>query len=78
LDRRDNPRSKEQPMVDWSRLPEPPAVPPADLGIGETLDDERAWLMEGRHAARRRTALLVVLAVVAVIVARLAYRRFQR
>ena len=64
-------------MVDWSRLPPPPAVPPRDLGIGKTLDDE-LWLREGRQAARRRTALLVVLAVVAVIVARLAYRRFQR
>jgi hypothetical protein len=66
-------------MVDWSRLPQPPAVPPRDLGSGETLDDEYAWLREGRRAARRRTALLLAgLAVVAVTVSRLAYRRFQR
>jgi hypothetical protein len=66
-------------MVDWRRLPQPPAVPPDDLGSGETLDDdERAWLRPNRGPARRRTALLLGLAVVAVIVSLLAYRRFQR
>lgn len=67
-------------MVDWSRLPQPPAVPPLDLGSGKTPDDdERAWLMANRGLARRRTALLLVgLALVAVTVSLLAYRRFQR
>jgi hypothetical protein len=41
------------------------------------VDDERAWL-QAPGKARRRTALLVGLAVVAVIVAWLVYRRFQR
>jgi len=70
-------------MVDWRRLPQPPAVPPDDLGNRETLDDdERAWLRPNRRRTALllglATALLVGLAVVAVIVARLAYRRFQR
>ena len=60
-------------MVDWPRRR-------AHLGSWETLDDaERAWLIGSRRAARRRTALVVGLAVVAVSVPLLlAYRRFQR
>ena len=75
-------------MVDWRRLdwrgvtPQPPAAIPGDLGSGEAPDDDwRPWLEEpgkARRAARRRTALLAGLPVVAVIVAWLVYRRFQR
>ena len=72
-------------MVDWRRLdwrgvtPQPPAVTPGDPGWWEPPDDdERPWLRPSRWPARRRTALLLGLAVVTVIVSRLAYRRFQR
>jgi len=78
-------------MVDPRRLdmrrvrPRPTAATPGDLGSGGNLDEaERDWLDPSR-AARRRTALLVGLAVVAVIVGLavvavivLAYRRLQR
>jgi hypothetical protein len=65
--------------------PRPPAATPSaatrpgDPDSWETLpDDERAWIAEARRPARRRTTLLLGLAVVAVIVSRLVYRRFQR
>jgi hypothetical protein len=82
-------------MVDWRRLdwrgvtPQPPAATPGDPGWpGKPDPADDAWLRPVRRS-RRRTALLVGLAVVAVIVglavvaviARLAvvaYRRFQR
>jgi hypothetical protein len=74
-------------MVDWRGVtPQPPAATPSaatrrgDRGSWESSDDaERGWLIYSRRPARRRTALLVGLAVVAaVIVSVLAYRRFQR
>jgi hypothetical protein len=91
LDRRDKPRRKEQPMVDEREVdlsgipPRPTAMTPEDVdaiwtaGTKETTLDpaERAWL-EAPGKARQRTALLVGLAVVAVIVSWLVYRRFQR
>jgi hypothetical protein len=82
-------------MVDWRGLdwrgvtPRPTAATPGDPGSGGTLDPaDEAWLRPTRRS-RRRTALLVGLAVVAVIVglavvavivglAVVAYRRFQR
>ena len=72
-------------MADWRRLPQPPAATPGDPGWSAMpVDDERAWL-QAPGKARRRTALLVGLAVVAVIVGLavvvvivLAYRRLQR
>jgi hypothetical protein len=66
-------------MVDWRRLPQPPAVPTDDLGSGETLDDdERAWLRRNPWLVRLRIASLVGLVVAVVIVSRMVYRRFQR
>jgi hypothetical protein len=77
--------------VDLSGItPRPPAATPGDLGSGETPDDdlqkvleeEQKWLEKVERGplwvALQRTALLLGLAVVVVIVSRLVYRRFQR
>jgi hypothetical protein len=70
--------------------PQPPAATPGDLGSGETpdedlqkvLEEEKKWRDKAKRGplwvALQRTALLVGLAVVLVIVSRLVYRRFQR
>ena len=65
-------------MVDWSRLPQPPAVPPLDLGRGEMPDDEERWLRGNPWLVRLRIASLVGLVVATVIVSRMVYRRFLR
>jgi hypothetical protein len=67
--------------VDLSGIPPRPTAmtqEDVDAAMEATLDPaERAWL-RGTGKGRQRTALLVGLAVVAVIVSWLVYRRFQR